>query len=389
MSTRINVLSFRNTIVDGGPEKAILQWYEHIDKKKFSYQLASFDNPGGTQACLVHRARAMGMPTHLIPWGRRKRIIAAVRAVVRIVREQNIHIIQSHDAKCDVVTWLAARITRTPIVGAAYGWFGNRSQFRVRIYEWLDVHLLNQFQAIVAPSRSLVEESLTAGVRADLLNAVYVGIDCHNFELKRDESLRRQLGLAPGDFALVNLARLWPEKGHTYLLAALQAVVKKFPQTKLLMVGDGPMKLELQGLARQLGLELNVIWIPFPENLPALLACVDLQVHSSIYEGLPMAILSGMAARLPIVTTDVGGVGEVIENGRTGLLVPPQNPAALADGLLLLMSRPDVAQRLGAAARKSVQQNFHSSAGARSLENIFERLFEAHYGASRAEEVMS
>jgi len=389
MSARINVLSFRNTIVDGGPEKAILQWYEHIDKKKFDYQLASFDNPGGVQACLVDRARAMGMSRHLIPWGRRKRMIAAVRAVVRIVREQNIHIIQSHDAKCDVVSWLAARITKTPVVGSAYGWFGNRSQFRVRIYEWLDVHLLNQFQAIVAPSRSLVDESIATGVRADLLNVVYVGIDCHNFQFERDESLRQKLGLAPGDFTLVNLARLWPEKDQSSLFTALQAVVKKFPQTKLLMVGDGPMKSELQGLVRKLGLESNVIWVPFPDCLPALLACVDLQVHSSIYEGLPMAILSGMAAGLPIVTTDVGGVSEVIENGKTGFLVPPKDPAALAEGLLLVMSRPELAQRLGAAARKSVQQNYHSSAGARSLENIFERLFEAHYGASRAEEVMS
>ncbi len=389
MSTRINVLSFRNTIVDGGPEKAILQWYEHIDKQKFSYQLASFDNPGGVQARLVDRARAVGMQTHLIPWGRRKRMIAAVRAVVRIVREQNIHIIQSHDAKCDVVSWLAARITNTPVVGAAYGWFGNRSQFRVRIYEWLDVRLLNQFQAIVSPSRSLVEESIATGIRPDLLNVVYVGIDCHNFQVGRDEALRRQLGLAPGDFALVNLARLWPEKGQTYLLTALQAVVKKFPQTKLLMVGDGPMKPELQALARQLGLEQHVIWVPFPDSLPALLACVDLQVHSSIYEGLPMAILSGMAAGLPILTTDVGGVSEVIANGRTGLLVPPKDTAALAEGLMLLLSRPDLAQRLGAAARKSVQQNYHSSAGARSLENIFERLFEARYQSSRAEQVLS
>ena len=79
----------------------------------------------------------------------------------------------------------------------------------------------------------------------------------------------------------------------------------------------------------------------------------------------------------------------MIANGRTGLLVPPKDTAALAEGLMLLLSRPDLAQRLGAAARKSVQQNYHSSAGARSLENIFERLFEARYQSSRAEQVLS
>ena len=381
MSPKINVLNLRNSIVDGGPEKAILMWYQHIDKDRFNPSLACFANPGATEASFMNMARAIDFPAYLIPWGRRKQVVAAVRSLTRLIREKEIHLLHSHDAKFDVVAFLASRLANIPVVGVAYAWFGKTSQFRVRFYEWLDIRLLNTFQAVVAVSESLKSESIERGVRAHLIHHVYSGIDYDSFQQNPDvAAIRRALGLSPGDFVLINLARLWPEKGQTFLLKALRDVVSKDPRAKLVVVGKGPLLPELTAEAASLGLTGHVVWAGFPDRLPDLIRSADLQVHPSVYEGLPMALLSGMAAGLPVIATDVGGVSEIVVNEETGLLIPSKSPEHLAKAILSLMGDPARARSLGDAARATMFRKHRVQVTIRKLEDVYQSVFDAHYG---------
>lgn len=384
MSAVINILNLRNSIVDGGPEKALLMWFKHIDKTRFNPIVACFANPGQTEASFMNMARQIGFPGYLMPWGRRKQIVGAVRSVVRLVRENSIHIIHSHDAKCDVVAFLASRVTGIPVAGVAYAWFGKTSQFRVRVYEWLDIHLLNTFQAVIAVSDSLRLESIERGVKDPLVHRVYSGIDYDDFQRTPDVlSVRRSLGIEGDDFVLLNLARLWPEKGQIYLLKALQTVVAKVPKVKLVVIGEGPLLPELTAECKALGLEKHVVWAGFPDALPDIVRSANLQVHPSVYEGLPIALLSGMAAGLPVVATDVGGVSELVRDGETGILIPSKSPEHLAAAILSLIADPVRGLCLGDNARRMIFERHRVQVTIRDMEAVYQQIFDAHY-AKRA-----
>ena len=145
---------------------------------------------------------------------------------------------------------------------------------------------------------------------------------------------------------MANIARFWPEKAQDVLLAAMARVVKTRPEARLWLVGIGPEQERMQELSRQLGLESCVSFLGFRKDLPELLALVDLQVHPSDMEGVPLAICSGMAAGLPIIATSVGGLVEVLEDGQSAVLVPPRQPERLAQAIVSLMSSPETRSRL-------------------------------------------
>jgi glycosyltransferase involved in cell wall biosynthesis len=284
-------------------------------------------------------------------------------------------VIHSHDAKADVVAWLAHLRTGIPVVGSAYAWFGTRSAKRIYFYEWLDAHLLNRFAAVVAISRSLVEETVARGVDRNRLTIVRSGVDFHRLRCSPDRAaVRRQLGLGDDDFVIGNLARLWPEKGQSVLLESMKLVVDHSRSAKLLIIGDGPLEAELKTQADSLGIGDNVVFAGFPANLPEILQVLDMQVHSSHYEGIPMAILQGMVVGLPIVATDVGGIHEVLTSGENAILVPPGEPRLMAESVLRLMNDHALSVRLGQSAQAFVEANYSMEATMEQLAALYQRV---------------
>lgn len=375
MNPRIHVIHLRNTITQGGAERMLLNWCGHIDRQRFQFSIVCFANPEGTESCLLDPASRLRIQTFRIPWGRRKRLFSAVNSLVRIIRENPASILHSHDAKSDVVAWLTHLRTRIPVVGAAYAWFGGRSVLRNRVYEWLDASLLKQFHAVVAVSESLRAESIAQGLDPDRLSVIRTGVDFDSLQRDPDRwAVRRSLGLLPDDIVIGNLARLWPEKGQEFLVTAMCQVVDYNAKAKLVIVGNGPLESELRAHASALGIASHVVFAGFPPNLPDVLQVFDAQVHSSLYEGLPMALLQGMAAGLPIVATDVGGVGEVLRTGENALLVPPADAGALASAIIQLLRDKSAAQRMGEAARCFVRENYSMTSAMRQLETVYERV---------------
>jgi glycosyltransferase involved in cell wall biosynthesis len=372
----MHILHLRNTLNDGGVEKMLLNWCNHLDHTRLRFSIVCFANPGGTEACLLDRANAIDVPTFRVPWGRRKRLLAAVDSFVRIIESTKATLVHSHDAKSNVVATLAQLRTRVPVVGSAYAWFGDRSVFRVRLYEWLDVHMLKRFQGVVTVSESLQRESMHRGLDPDRLMLIRTGVDYESLQKIPDrDAVRRSLGLTPDDIVIGNLARLWPEKGQSYLLEALRIVVDRHPSVKLVIIGTGPLEERIRAQARDLGLAENVVLAGFPDNLSEVINILDAQVHSSVYEGLPIALLQGMAAGLPIVSTDVGGIREVLTHGDSGLIVPPGNSVQLASAMLELIEDRVSARRMGETARRFVREQYSMEAAMRQLEAAYGRVY--------------
>jgi glycosyltransferase involved in cell wall biosynthesis len=169
----------------------------------------------------------------------------------------------------------------------------------------------------------------------------------------------------------LTVARLSPVKDQATLLRAVARVVSEIPDFHLDIVGDGPSRVGLVSLTAELGLDTHVTFHGATDDVPRFLAGARLFVLSSISEGVPLTILEAMAAGLPVVSTDVGGVEEVVANQQTGLLVPPSDADALAGAMLELLLDSERSQRMGSAAQRRAQERFDAREMVRNYESLY------------------
>ncbi len=167
------------------------------------------------------------------------------------------------------------------------------------------------------------------------------------------------------------IARLQPEKGMEVFLTAAARVLPLFPGARFLVVGDGPLRGELEALARSLGLKEHAHFLGFRSDVPALMKLLDVLVVSSLSDGAPLVVLEAMEAEVPVVASAVGGVPDQIRHEEEGLLVPPSDPAALGDALLRLLRDPGFARRLGEAGRRRAASEFGYEAMVRKVETVY------------------
>jgi glycosyltransferase involved in cell wall biosynthesis len=160
-------------------------------------------------------------------------------------------------------------------------------------------------------------------------------------------------------------------KGHTCLIAAACTVCRDVPDAIFLLIGDGKERPKLEQQVREAGLEENFLFLGCRNDVPDLLAACDLSVLPSESEGLPNAILEAMAAGVPVVATCVGGIPEIIENGQNGLLVPPQNPQALAEAILRILRDSNLAMRLACAGQERTRAHFSFDRVVRELQQLY------------------
>lgn len=182
-------------------------------------------------------------------------------------------------------------------------------------------------------------------------HVVPLGIDLDRFGSAKP-ALRQEASLVG------HVARLAEQKGQRYLLEAAALVVARRPDTRFVLVGDGELRDELEAQARSLGLGDHVQFTGARADVPELLASFDVFAFPSLFEGFCVAVIEAQAAGVPVVATPVGGIRETVVHGETGLLVPPRDPAALAEAIVRLLDSPDEARRLAGEARRQVRERF-------------------------------
>jgi len=215
------------------------------------------------------------------------------------------------------------------------------------------------------------------GYRPESIEVIYNGIDLGSF--REDDSgkvisLRRELGLDHGEAILVNVGRLIPQKGQRYLIMAMPKVLDEQPSCKLLLVGEGPMENELQDLAHDLGVGEAIWFLRTRLDVPAILQLSDLFVLPSLSEGMPVALLEAMAMRKPCIASNITSIPEVVEDGRSGVLVEPQRPDQLANAVLSLIDDRERRQAMRVRGRQIVKEKFSINVNIRLLENLYERV---------------
>jgi glycosyltransferase involved in cell wall biosynthesis len=212
------------------------------------------------------------------------------------------------------------------------------------------------------------------GLAPDRVSVIYNGIDVPAFAgaSAQREAVRRELGIEEEAFVIIQVARLDYLKDHATAVRTLAGVVAQHPNALLVLVGEGPELAKIQAVIAELRLESRVRLLGLRHDIPRLLGAADVFLLTSISEGIPVTIIEAMAAGLPVVSTDVGGVAEVVEEGLTGFLAPAGDHAALAERLLRLAAYPELRRRLGTAGRERARDHFSES----SMHAAFLRLYQ-------------
>ena len=210
-------------------------------------------------------------------------------------------------------------------------------------------------------------------VPAKKIAIIHNGADTRRFAAPQNarKAIRHALGFSETDFVLIQVARLHPGKGHRVLLEAMRQLLHFHPTLKLICLGEGEEEPQLRAFCKSLGLADGVRFAGYQHNVPEWLSAADINVLPSFYEGLPLTILEAMAAGLPTVASNVGGIPEAIEDGVSGLLVPPGDPHRLAQALAFLLRDPAIRVRIGQAAHARMLRNFSFEQQVRSTERMY------------------
>jgi len=229
--------------------------------------------------------------------------------------------------------------------------------------------------AVIAISEGVKEVLVDGGIDPDRIVVIPSGIDFTPYhEAASSDYLRRELSFAPDDFLVGIVAHLADHKGHRYLIQATKSIKENSSKIKIIIVGGGPLYMELSKQAEESNVKDMVFFLGFREDVPQILSSLDLFVLSSFLEGMGSSILDAMACRLPVVATKVGGIPEVVRHRETGLLVPPRNPSALAKAILKLYNDRELASRFGQRGYQVVHQKFSAEAMAERIILLYEDL---------------
>ena len=233
--------------------------------------------------------------------------------------------------------------------------------------------LLDRTIAVSELSRDTLIENYR--IPPDKIIAIRNGIDIGRFDDEVDRDLvRAELGLAPNDKVAILIGRFAARKGHNYALRATKLASARVPGLKMVFAGDGELEDDLRAEVERLGVSDRVLFVGFRRDIPRLLAASDVLVLPSEDECLPLVILEAMSARLPVIATDVGGISEAVDGGRTGLLVRPRDAEGLADALVAVLGDAERARSMGLEGRRKVEAEFSLEACDAAVFDVYDEL---------------
>lgn len=322
---------------------------------------------------LVQEARARG----LVAWQWEDEGRLALGQWLRLlhfVRVQGYDLIHTHEPKSDLLGVLLRRLVSVRVVATAHGY--PETFRRLRLYRWIDHRLLRQLDHVITVSDALRRELVQAGVRPERLSTIYNALDVADFRTRANGHLT--VLSSETEPVVLTAARLSTEKGITYFLEGAALVRARFPTARFLVVGDGPLRLELEAQAARLGLTNPpvVSFLGHRGDVASLMNQSSLVVVPSLREPFGVVLIEALALGKPVVATRVGGIPEIVEDRVTGLLVPPGDSRALAAAIERLLVDRDLAADLAQRGMRRVEEQFDVAAMAERTLAVYQHVLQ-------------
>jgi glycosyltransferase involved in cell wall biosynthesis len=357
---KIRVLHIIHSVCHGGIESALINWVRYFDRDHFEVHVACFAHDRNREEAFLRAASLAGIEVRKIPWSITKPFIRAARAVARMVEDLGIDILHTHAYYGDVLGALTARFVKVRTVATVYVW--GKYELHRQIMQLLDWTALRFVDRVTAHCDDTYRKTIRLGFDPAKVTTLIAGFPNERPRPSPEERrrLRHAMGVADDEVILVNVARIHPEKAHDQLLQSFKVVHDRHPNTRLWISGVGwdHLQRELQALRSELSLEGAAEFVGFRQDLWPMLHAADMMVHPSHVEGVPIAVLYGMSAALPIVVSDVGGLYEIVRHEETGLRIPENDVHGFAAAVCGLLDDPVRARRLAENAAHFVRTEY-------------------------------
>jgi glycosyltransferase involved in cell wall biosynthesis len=369
-SDRIVVTQLMASGAGGGAQVHVQSLVERLDRDRFDVEVITLsDGPA------VRRIRATGATVHVIEDPDDG---VALDALVDLLQDRPPDILHNHMYRAEVLGTRAALalgelgLPRPYVVGTVHS-----SRIRSEEDRALVRRLTPSMDRLIAVSRAIVAKLVAEGRTAAPVELIYNGVDLDRYDhTEACCTLPEEYGFPEGTPLVGIVARLEPEKGHATLIEAWPIVLQQVPEARLLIIGEGSQRATLEAQADALGLlgcgcspehcvgtrrarpDAKILFTGLRDDVPAVTAALDVAVLASYREAQGLALLEAMALRRPVVATKVGGVPEMIDDGRTGLLVAPRDPQALATAIVRVLTDHPLADTIARAGHDFVQAHF-------------------------------
>jgi len=366
----IRVLELIVSTVPGGGPRHVYDLVRHLPRDEFEIVIGA-----PRDGTFFDRFEDLGIEVVEQPIPRLS--LWQLLTTIRLMRGRRFDVIHTHGKGAGFHGRVAAHWLGIPAVHTFHGiHYQSFPRWLQPLYLGLERWLARRTHTIINVSAAQETEGLQLRLFGREQSAVVVnGIDVEDFDdACRDSPMPREsLGLSAADSVIGCVSRFDRVKRLEVLLQAVYLLKERLPRLVLVLVGGGGEEPRIRRLAFHLGLNGHVIFTGFVDAPARVYTVLDLYVASSQKEGLPLSLLAAMGARLPVVATDVPGHREVVIPGETGVLVPAENPSALAEAVAELLADPLRRRRLGEAARKRVLEEFGVGAMAASTGAIYRR----------------
>jgi glycosyltransferase involved in cell wall biosynthesis len=367
----INVLHLRDTDRVCGPGKTILETCCRIDKSRYNLSIGLLLLESETDNQYWEAAKKRSV--QVVPVRSNSQYSPEIiDNIVKAVKDNNIHIIHSHEYKSDILAVLAARKIGVPIVTTAHGWITN--SLKSKLYIWLGKQSFRFFERVIAVSPKIREEILRHGTRKDKVQLIYNAIVVEDYQPDDYEPgyLRNRFGIQPDTKIIGNVGRLSPEKGQAEFIRSAPQVLAGHDNVCFVLIGDGPDRQSLEKLVQELKLEKKIFFTGYESNVRPSYRDLDVLALTSFTEGFPNVLLEALCMQTPILATDVGGVADIVTDRETGVLVQPGDIDAIGAGLIDLVSDEEFARSTVLAGQAKIAQQFEFSQRVAKIEALYD-----------------
>lgn len=363
---KLRLMQITHDLAIGGLQQVVVNLCRTIDRSRFDVSVLCLRNRG----VLTQEVEKMGIPVLSLPPKKNGTDYCSFLKVARILRQKKIDIIHTHNTQPFIDGTIGAILSSVKtIVHTDHGrTFPDKRRYMFA--EWLMSHRADKVVGVSAPTAQnlITYERISPQKITTIMNGIDGTLYGRNID---KEKKKEELGIGKKGPVIGLAARLVKEKGITYLLKAMPAVRKAFPDAVLIIAGTGDQEGVLKKEAGELGLGRSAFFLGPRTDIPELLKLFELFVLPSVSEGLPMVLLEAMAAGCPIIATTAGGIGAAVRHGENGSLVEPANTAALAEEIIKLLRDGYLRERYAGRGRRIFEEKFSANIMAAQYERLY------------------
>lgn len=371
MSARPTICQLLHSLTVGGAEVLAARLARQL-RDRYRFVFACLDDLG----TLGEQLRAEGFVVEVV--GRRPGVdLGCMQRLARLWQREKVDLVHTHQYTPFFYGMAARRWhRRPPVLFTEHGrWFPDHPSRKRIVFNRL---MLRRTDRVVGVGESVRQALIqNEGIPAARVERIYNGVDVAAFNGRPVDrsAVRAEIGLRPDDLMIVQVARLDYLKDHSTAIRTVERVARRCTRARLVLVGEGPELEKINREIRHRGVQAHVRLLGLRHDVARLLKAADLFLLSSISEGIPVTVIEAMAAGLPVVSTDVGGVTEIVQNKKTGLLTPSGHDAGLAEAILRLAEDPPLRREMGDLGRRRTkevfsQQRMHAAYQARYEEML-------------------